>query len=215
MRMTSSEVVVFLGQLDYVIDERQPPDTHRRGRFKAGWRAATDRGAIYREDTLRSLTWDNLGYRSGVKWGPHPDGEVEQVFQILADVYEGADLRGVNDAREIGPGGSLVEGAVARIEVNRYERDPVARRLCIQKHGSSCVVCRMNFGQTYGLFAEGYIHVHHLRPLAEIGQAYVVDPENDLRPICPNCHAVVHRRNPPFTLDEVASFLRGGRPTLR
>jgi predicted HNH restriction endonuclease len=89
----------------------------------------------------------------------------------------------------------------------------MARGRCIQKYGASCVVCGVNFGQRYGLFAEGYIQVHHLRPLAEIGHEYVVDPEKDTRPICPNCHAVVHLRKPPFTLDEVASFLRGGRPT--
>ena len=44
---------------------------------------------------------------------------------------------------------------------------------------------------TNGREAEGYIHVHHLRGLSDVGGEYVVDPVNDLRPVCPNCHAVL------------------------
>ena len=49
--------------------------------------------------------------------------------------------------------------------------------------------------------------MHHLLPLSEIKISYVVDPKEDLRPVCPNCHAVIHRRNPPFTLEEVRDML--------
>ncbi|HSX81067.1 MAG TPA: HNH endonuclease [Candidatus Saccharimonadia bacterium] len=52
-----------------------------------------------------------------------------------------------------------------------------------------------------------FIHVHHCRPLSEIAGEYVVDPIEDLRPVCPNCHAVIHRRTPPFTIEEVRSML--------
>ncbi len=34
---------------------------------------------------------------------------------------------------------------------------------------------------------EGFIHVHHLKPLSEVGYEYRVDPIRDLRPVCPNC----------------------------
>jgi hypothetical protein len=80
--MTASEVIAFLGQLEYEGDDRKAPDSKRLGRFKAGWGDATERGTIYREDTLRRLKWQNLGYRCGVKWGIRPDDEMEQVFKI-------------------------------------------------------------------------------------------------------------------------------------
>jgi len=51
------------------------------------------------------------------------------------------------------------------------------------------------------------IHVHHLVPIAEVGATYALDPVRDLRPICPNCHAVIHKRRPPFTLEEVKAML--------
>jgi 5-methylcytosine-specific restriction protein A len=53
-------------------------------------------------------------------------------------------------------------------------------------------MCGLNFGAVYGSLAEGFIHVHHVKPLSEISAEYEVDPIADLRPVCPNCHAVIH-----------------------
>jgi hypothetical protein len=86
----------------------------------------------------------------------------------------------------------LIEGAVCRVVVNAYERNPVARAHCIAHYGTACVVCGFNFGAVYGPLAQGFIQVHHLKPLSEIGEKYEVDPVADLRPVCPNCHAVIH-----------------------
>jgi len=93
---------------------------------------------------------------------------------------------------ELIPDQTLTEGAVRQVLVNGYERDPLARRRCVAHYGPTCVVCGFNFGAIYGSAAEGFIHVHHLKPLSEIGSEYMVDPVADLRPVCPNCHAVIH-----------------------
>jgi predicted HNH restriction endonuclease len=45
--------------------------------------------------------------------------------------------------------------------------------------------------------------------LSEIGGEYIVDPVADLRPVCPNCHAVLHRRIPAYSIEEVRVFLGG------
>jgi 5-methylcytosine-specific restriction protein A len=100
------------------------------------------------------------------------------------------------------------EGAKYQVTVNAYERNPRARRLCIEKYGANCFICGFSFGKAYGKLVEGFIHVHHLRPLAEIGEEYEVDPVADLRPVCPNCHAVIHRRVPPYSIEELKSFLQ-------
>ena len=109
---------------------------------------------------------------------------------------------------ELPAGTAIVEGAARTIQVNAYERDPEARRRCIEAHGTNCCVCGFNFGAVYGPVAEGYIHVHHLRPLSEAGGAHAVDPVADLRPVCPNCHAVLHRREPIFSIEELRELLR-------
>jgi hypothetical protein len=103
---------------------------------------------------------------------------------------------------------TLVEGAVRRVSVNAYERSPEARRQCIAHYGTSCYVCGFNFAAIYGDAVQDFIHVHHLRLLSEIGEQYQVDPVQDLRPVCPNCHAVIHRRKPPYTIDEVQAMLK-------
>lgn len=109
---------------------------------------------------------------------------------------------------EVLPSVEFVEGAVRQITVNAYERDPKVRRRCIAAHGTDCCVCGFSFGDRYGSVADGYIHVHHLRPLAEVGGEHVVDPVLDLRPVCPNCHAVLHRRVPAFSIEDVQAFLQ-------
>jgi hypothetical protein len=101
----------------------------------------------------------------------------------------------------------LVEGSRYQVTVNAYERDPRARQLCINKYGTICVICGFSFGHVYGAVADGFIHVHHLRPLSEIGTEYEVNPVEDLRPVCPNCHAVLHRRVPAYSIEEVRAFL--------
>lgn len=94
---------------------------------------------------------------------------------------------------EIPSSESYIEGAKSQVTVNSYERDPKARQACIDHHGTSCKCCGFNFEQFYGEHGKGFIHVHHIKPLHTLGDNYEVDPVHDLIPLCPNCHAMVHR----------------------
>lgn len=98
------------------------------------------------------------------------------------------------------------EGAVSRVLVNKYERDPRNRRAAIALHGKICMACGFNFRETYGELGDDYIVVHHVTPVSAMGEDYVVDPEKDLVTICANCHAMVHRRNPPLSINELKSL---------
>jgi hypothetical protein len=102
----------------------------------------------------------------------------------------------------------FTEGSVVRVSVNRYERDPVARRRCIELFGPICSVSGFNFADIYGSNMEGFIHVHHLTPLHQVGKDYVVNPQTDLEPVCPNCHAVIHSKRPPFTINKVRQLIQ-------
>lgn len=113
---------------------------------------------------------------------------------------------------EVDESGSYYEGSVRRVSVNAYERDSKARQKCIECYGLNCFVCGFNFGDTFGKLGEGFIHVHHLHPISGIGEAYKVDPINDLRPVCPNCHAMLHRRSPPLSIDELKQLLKRAKP---
>ena len=102
---------------------------------------------------------------------------------------------------------ALFEGAKRMITVNAYERNSVARQLCIKHHGAICVVCEFDFQERYGEHGKEFIQVHHLTPIAEIGERYEIDPIRDLWPVCPNCHAMLHRGPRLLTIEELKSML--------
>ena len=98
---------------------------------------------------------------------------------------------------------TLFEGIKKTVLVNSYERNPIARSKCIKYYGAQCVVCHLDFEKVYGDIGKGFIHVHHLTKLSDIGKGYEVNPIKDLNPVCPNCHAMLHKKNPPYTIDEL------------
>ncbi|WP_222890666.1 HNH endonuclease [Enterobacter sp. C2] len=94
---------------------------------------------------------------------------------------------------------TYIEGAAVLVTVNRYERDQKARQAALKWHGYECKVCGLDMTKVYGEIAKGFIHVHHLIPLSEIKENYLVNPKTDLIPVCPNCHAMLHRQDPPLS----------------
>ncbi|MEE1132200.1 MAG: HNH endonuclease [Caryophanon sp.] len=89
----------------------------------------------------------------------------------------------------------LYEGAKKSIIVNRYERNETARKQCLAHYGYTCTVCELRFEEMYGDIGENFIEVHHVTPLHTINERYVVNPIRDLRPVCSNCHSMLHRGN--------------------
>jgi 5-methylcytosine-specific restriction enzyme A len=104
-------------------------------------------------------------------------------------------------------GETFREGAMAQVTVNAYERNPAARRACIDHYGCFCQVCGFNFEKVWGELGKDFIHVHHLKEISSVGQEYEVDPINDLIPVCPNCHAMLHRRRPATPVMDLKNLL--------
>lgn len=88
----------------------------------------------------------------------------------------------------------LEEGKRKSVRVNIYERNPFARKQCIDYFGVQCHVCNLDFEKTYEEVGKDFIHVHHIKPLHEIKQGYIVDQIKDLISVCPNCHSMLHRK---------------------
>ena len=99
------------------------------------------------------------------------------------------------------------EGSVTTVKVNKYERNQEARRKCIEIHGCQCKICGFDFEKTYGKAGKGLIHVHHVVPISSIKEEYQIDYEKDLIPVCPNCHAMIHRKKDPYSIDEIRVML--------
>jgi len=171
---------------------------------------------VTNEFTERSLThsvvngsnrW-NCTFRNGILHVTHTERDIDcSQFHRRRLIIEDARNE-ILLPEEVAEDEGFVEGNVTRISVNRYERDSGARAQCIAIHGSMCAICGFDFSVTYGPDMNGVIHVHHLTPLHKIGEGYAVNPETDLIPVCPNCHAVIHSRREPMSLEAVRQLMK-------
>lgn len=99
------------------------------------------------------------------------------------------------------------EGSLKQVVQNRYERNPKARRICLDYHGLKCSACGFDFEEFYGELGRGYTHVHHIVPMADRNATYFIDPITDLVPVCPNCHSMIHRVNPILDIEELKELI--------
>ena len=146
--------------------------------------------------------------KEGYYWTLRP--ELKEAIDELDETGEIPFVVERNIAEEIVPDASeqFYEGAKKLIYVNRYERNSIARDRCIKHYGTICIACGFDFEKMYGEMGKDVIHVHHLKPLSEISKNYRIDPIRDLRPVCPNCHVMIHRRNPAYSIDEIVVMMK-------
>jgi 5-methylcytosine-specific restriction protein A len=149
--------------------------------------------------SIPEMRWDRI-QGSGVLV---PSRTAEKLNELWAQ-----HVRGPLYPDESPTGQTFPEGTGKRVEVNRYERDTRARKISLAHWGHRCRVCDVDFGERYGPLGQGFIHVHHLLDLSLVKPGYQVDPINDLRPVCPNCHAMLHQRRPALSIDELKQLLR-------
>lgn len=136
-------------------------------------------------------------YRSGI-WGYRGYKEYKELFAIY-------------DEKPIAI--KLTEGNKTAVLVNKYERSPQARALCINHYKAKnngiikCEICGFNFGEVYGEEFSDKIHVHHIKEISSIGEEYEIDAITDLLPVCPNCHMIAHSKTPAYTPDEIREMI--------
>ena len=103
---------------------------------------------------------------------------------------------------------NVLEGKKVAFYTTKYERNKSKRDKALKIHGYSCCICNINFKERYGEIGEGFIHVHHVKPLYSLDEEVVIDPSKDLVPVCPNCHAMLHRKKGfLMTIEELRSII--------
>ncbi len=136
-----------------------------------------------------------------------PEYEVKQWEEAWEIIFEQQNLFVYDD--EIQQDTVYTEGSVTSVKVNFYERNQDARRECLNSMGHGCVVCGFNFKEVYGEIGDGFIHVHHKVELSSIKESYSIEPKNDLVPVCPNCHAMLHKKKPAYSIEELKNIIIG------
>ena len=146
------------------------------------------------------------------KWEYQKDENLENVFSSF-DSFIGSELEAfeesishfIQNAKEESP--VYLEGEQNTFTGSKYERNPKARAACLAHHGTACAICGIDFAKAYGPEFAGKIEVHHIVPLSQIGEEYVVDPIKDLIPLCPNCHTAIHsKKDGVYTIEEMKSI---------
>lgn len=140
---------------------------------------------------------------------PHDDAEIiatcrEVIVPMMASM---AELIGYDVLEDpINYDAPAFEGALLKSVIQRRERNPRNRLLCIRIHGEKCIVCGIQPRLKYGE-AGSIIEVHHLEPIALLKEPRPYDPVTDLVPLCPNCHRAAHTRRPlPYSIEELRNF---------
>lgn len=163
---------------------------------------------ISNEDFLESdITWDKFFLRFTV--APYFDRDFEDEYAVVSNYIKiicammlallTYEIEGYNEGK--------AEGASHIVKSKKYERNPINRELCLLEKGYTCYICGFNFEKVYGEIGKYFIHVHHTTPVHLMGENYVVNPSEELFPVCPNCHAMLHRKDPPYTIEQIKSLL--------
>lgn len=138
---------------------------------------------------------------------------IYELRKEIIDALEELDLTGTEqiypDDLPDNESQAYYEGLRKIIQVNAYERSRKAREACKARWGAICAVCDFDFEKVYGDIGKGYIHVHHITPIHKAGKEYKVDYKNDLIPVCPNCHSMLHKRKEPYSIEELKNIIDG------
>jgi 5-methylcytosine-specific restriction enzyme A len=191
-------------------------EKHWNGENKDALYINVDFEVLLNPDKEPILTTDilNIGNLAQQNWRPMGSGNsikaeiVEELEAIWFDFLTTQKIRHNpfiptdNETQK-----TYTEGAPNQVFVTKYERNPFARKKCLDHYGFLCSVCGFNFETTYGQIGKDFIHVHHLTQVATIGKIYEIDPIKDLRPVCPNCHSIIHKRKKAFSIDEMKEFI--------
>jgi predicted HNH restriction endonuclease len=86
-----------------------------------------------------------------------------------------------------------------------------AKARFVEEHGDlRCEICDMSFAEVYGTIGQGYIEAHHPEPISELEGEQFTDVDGIVL-LCANCHRMVHRKSPPFSIDQLREAVRAQR----
>lgn len=213
---TSERLIIFgawdqqtTGKMSMILSEDW--QTNKKGRKNKGYKQSREHVRLIEEEGYRLMTFP-------MQYSEREDGTAkiegftpqlsERTLSKIGTAWYAVDSGSATPLPEELPRAERYsEGARFNITINAYERNPKARAACIAHHGHLCAVCGFDFVKIYGDLGQGYIHVHHVVPIGKVGKQYTVDPVADLIPVCPNCHAMIHRVEPPLTVEQLRKHI--------
>ena len=143
-----------------------------------------------------------------INWTPQQSG-TSLPMEVAMEIFERLAIDSTLNESKKNQKPELLfeEGDSREITIQSYDRSSRAREACINHYGYKCSICNFSFEEKYGAVGHEYIEVHHLRQIADIGHRYLIDPVKDLRPVCANCHRMLHRTRQSLAIEQLISSL--------
>ena len=132
------------------------------------------------------------------------------IWYLLEDVRQAIEQLGWVEPVIAPEAKEYQEGEVSLVSLTRYERSPAAREAALKAHGYVCSACGFDFEIVYGDRGRQFIEVHHLEQLHAGAYPRHADPAHDLRPVCSNCHRMIHRREPMLSIVQMRDLIKKG-----
>lgn len=160
------------------------------------------------DEDIWKYAWKNLRIRISVIPEKNDEDYLEKsVFVDWAEYAMGMMLSLLNIEKMDNVEMLYLEGGRTQVLTNKYERNPVNRQLCLLANGYACKTCGFDFEKQYGKIGYKFIHVHHIEKISAHDTAYYINPGEDLIPVCPNCHAMLHREEPPLSPEKLIEII--------
>ncbi|WP_453993298.1 HNH endonuclease [Bacillus nitroreducens] len=137
----------------------------------------------YKQDRLKDTHWEK-----------EPRANLEALYNKMGTIRLRNIVKHDVEMEKQQYAAAYKDGEVKQYYGNRYERKAKNRLKAIEIHGTQCAVCDFKFEEVYGELGKDFIEIHHVKPLSTLGGAIEIDAKNDLVPVCPNCHRMLHRK---------------------
>ncbi len=200
--------IPILCKIKFILDEPKPALS------KKLW--GNDRfPLIFLFDTeIITYTWQELLIDLGYNEKFRPSGSIYRITEERLNSHDGATgyLNKIRKSFSIKKSineFSFTEGLRQRKELSFFSRNPNLASIAKEFHGYRCHVCDFNFEEFYGDIGKSFIECHHLNPLSENDSEKPIQTHlKDVITVCSNCHKMIHKRNPPYTIKELQSKIK-------
>ena len=198
---------------NYFLENLNCSDNNKRTIFNSYWKELGNNNLLLKINDMDCSSTDFINnhdkwYKFYIKYSsaPYYDLETENKSEVIVNriVLICSMILSITDYSIEG----FEEGERKYILSKKYERNPINRELCLKVNGYKCFVCGFDFEKVYGEIGKNFIEVHHIIPISDVGHAYVIDPIHDLVPLCSNCHSMIHKRKPPFSIEELKKIIK-------
>lgn len=160
----------------------------------------TPEGKVYVEKN-----WEYLEWISKNNFNSSEIVELDKWNKSDKNKYFYDENLGISEGRKI------TKNIVVRERSNELRECAMNHYMSDDEH-IKCCVCNFDFYDTYGILGKSYIEMHHEKPLFQYQdenfKVYIRDAILNIKPLCSNCHKIIHRRrNQTLTVQELKSVI--------